>query len=137
MAVFRVEKSSGYTVSLYVAVIQLYHIAINKHFTGIDGEAARPHLLHFFLNQCPFLCGHRDTQHNVPRSVCHSFTVLSVSNKGLGLSQQAMPRQGLFRECGYTPYACYGISFLTTTVNSLHFSKTGRKKHFSIVACAL
>ena len=40
-----------------------------------------------------------------------------------------MPRQGLFRECGYTPYACYGISFLTTTtVNTLHFSKTYKKK---------
>ena len=128
MAVFRVEKNSGYTVSLYVAVIQLYHIAINKYFTGIDGEATRPHLLHFLLNQCPFFCGHRDTQHNVPRSVCHSFTVLFVSNKGWGLSQQAMPRQGLFRECGYTPYTCCGISFLTTTtVNTLHFSKPIRK----------
>ena len=67
-------------------------------------------------------------QHNVPRSVCHSFTVLSVFNKGLGLSQQAMHRQWHFRECGYTPYACCGISFLTTTtVNTLHFSKPIRK----------
>ena len=40
-----------------------------------------------------------------------------------------MNRQGHFRECGYTPYACYGISFLTTTtVNTLHFSKTYKKK---------
>ena len=74
-------------------------------------------------------------QGNVPRSVCHSFTVLSVSNKGLGLSQQAMHRQGHFRECGYTPYACCGISFLTTTtVNTLHFSKPIRKSSKTIHA---
>ena len=57
----------------------------------------------------------------------HSFTVLSVSNKGLRLSQQAMNRQGHFRECGYTPYACCGISFLTTTVDTLRFSKPDEK----------
>ena len=39
-----------------------------------------------------------------------------------------MNRQGHFRECGYTPYACCGISFLTTTtVNTLRFSKPIRK----------
>ena len=39
-----------------------------------------------------------------------------------------MLRQEHFRECGYTPYACYGISFLTTTtVNTLRFSKPIRK----------
>ena len=114
--------------SLYIAVINLDNIAVNQHFPGIDGEATRSHLLHFLLNQCPFLCGDRDTQHNASRSVCHSFTVLSVSNKGLGLSQQAMNRQGHFRECGYTPYACCGISFLTTTtVDTLRFSKPIRK----------
>ena len=125
MAVFRVEKTAAALPD---------NPYINKHFAGIGGEAASSHLLHFLLNQCPFLCGHGDTQHNAPRSVCHSFTVLSVSNKGLGLSQQAMPRQGLFRECGYTPYACCGISFLTTTVNTLHFSKPIRKSSRTIHA---
>ena len=126
MAVFRVEKTAA-------ALPDNPYIYINKHFTGIDGEAARPHLLHFLLNQCPFLCGDRDTQHNAPRSVCHSFTVLSVSNKALGLSQQAdAPPSGrtggsVIRECGYTPYACCGISFLTTTVDTLRFSKPIRK----------
>ena len=115
------------TWPLSIWVINLDNIAVNKHFAGIGGEAARSHLLHFLLNQCPFFCGHGDTQHNAPRSVCHSFTVLSVSNKGLGLSQQAMNRQGHFRECGYTPYACCGISFLTTTVDTLRFSKPIRK----------
>ena len=56
MAVFRVEKTAA-------ALPDNPYIYINKHFTGIDGEAARPHLLHFLLNQCPFLCGDRDTQH--------------------------------------------------------------------------
>ena len=71
----------------------------------------------------------------------HSFTVLSVSNKGLGLSQQAdAPPSGrtggsVIRECGYTPYACCGISFLTTTtVNTLHFSKPIRKSSRTIHA---
>ena len=134
MAVFRVEKTAA-------ALPDNPYIYINKHFTGIDGEAARPHLLHFLLNQCPFLCGDRDTQHNAPLSVCHSFTVLSVSNKGLGLSQQAdAPPSGrtggsVIRECGYTPYACCGISFLTTTtVNTLHFSKPIRKSSRTIHA---
>ena len=72
-------------------------------------------------------------QHNVPLSVCYPFTVLSVSNKGLGLSQQAMHRQEHFRECSYTPCACCGISFLPTTVNTLHFSNSQEKvqEHFS------
>ena len=38
-----------------------------------------------------------------------------------------MNRQGHFRECGYTPYACCGISFLTTTVDTLRFSKPDEK----------
>ena len=121
-------------LGLQVRVINLDNIAVNEHFAGIDGEAARSHLLHFQLNHFPFLRRHRDAKHNVPHSVCHSFTVLSVSNKGLGLSQQAdAPPSGrtggsVIRECGYTPYACCGISFLTTTtVNTLHFSKPIRK----------
>ena len=125
--------------SLYIAVINLDNIAVNEHFSGIDGEAARSHLLHFQLNHFPFLRRHRDAKHNVPHSVCHSFTVLS--HKGLGLSQQAdAPPSGrtggrVIRECGYTPYACCGISFLTTTtVNTLHFSKPIRKSSRTIHA---
>jgi len=41
----------------------------------------------------------------------------------LGLSQQAKHKQVLFRECGYTPYACYGISLTTTTAAQPHFGK--------------
>ena len=87
--------------------------------------------MHFQLNHFPFLRRDWDTQHNVPHSVCHSFTILSY--KGLGLFQQAdVPPPGwtgesVFRECGYNTYACYGISFLTTTVNILLFSKPIRK----------
>ena len=33
-----------------------------------------------------------------------------------------MNRQERFRACDCTPYACCGISFFTTTVNTLHFS---------------
>lgn len=54
------------------------NIAVNEHFTGIHGEAACSHLPHFLLDQHTFLCGYRNTQHNVSLSVCHLFTVLSV-----------------------------------------------------------
>ncbi|MBS5662032.1 MAG: hypothetical protein KHW79_12280, partial [Clostridiales bacterium] len=73
-----------------------------------------------------------NAQHDIPRSVCHLFTVLSAPNKGLGLSQQAKHRQVLFRECGYTPYACYGISTLTTTtVNTPETAKQTQKSRRS------
>ena len=94
-----------------------------EHFPRINGEAARTHLLHFTLDHCPFLGSHRNAQHDIPRSVCHLFTVLSAPNKGLGLSQQAKHKQVLFRECGYTPYACYGISLTTTTAAQPQFGK--------------
>ena len=64
-----------------------------------------------------------DEEAVIPRSVCHLFTVLSAPNKGLGLSQQAKHKQVLFRECGYTPYACYGISLTTTTAAQPQFGK--------------
>ena len=70
-----------------------------------------------------------------------SITVPSESVSIIALSQQAdAPPSGrtggsVFRECGYTPYACYGISFLTTTtVNTLHFSKPIRKSSRTIHA---
>ena len=87
--------------------------------------------MHFQLNHFPFLRRDWDAQHNVPHSVCHSFTILSY--KGLGLFQQAdVPPPGwtgesVFQECGYNTYACYSISYLTTTVNILLFSKPIRK----------
>ena len=107
----------------HVAVIQPDHIAVYEHFPRINGKTARSHLLHFTLDHCPFLGSHRNAQHNIPRSVCHLFTVLSAPNKGLGLSQQAKHRQVLFRECGYTPYACYGISLTTITAAQPQFGK--------------
>ena len=107
----------------HVAVIQPDHIAVYEHFPRINGKKARSHLLHFTLDHCPFLGSHRNAQHNIPRSVCHLFTVLSAPNKGLGLSQQAKHRQALFRECGYTPYACYGISLTTITATQPQFGK--------------
>ena len=135
------RRKSTFSSPMQLWIINLDNIAVNEHFEGIDGEAARSHLLHFQLNHFPFLRRHRDAKHNVPHSVCHSFTVLSVSNKGLGLSQQAdAPPSGrtggsVIRECGYTPYACCGISFLTTTtVNTLHFSKPIRKSSRTIHA---
>ena len=107
----------------HVAVIQPDHLAVYEHFPRINREAARSHLLHFTLDHCPFLGSHRNAQHDIPRSVCHLLTVLSAPNKGLGLSQQAKHRQVLFRECGYTPYACYGISLTTTTAAQPLFGK--------------
>ena len=94
-------------------------------------RSRRSHLLHFQLNHFPFLRRDRNAHHNVPHSVCHSFTILSY--KGLGLFQQAdvpppvRTGESVFRECGYNTYACYDISFLTTTVNILLFSKPIRK----------
>lgn len=58
------------------------HIPVNEHFPGIGGKVFRVELGHFLLDQGPFFLRHRDAQHNVSCSVCHSFTVLSEQGFG-------------------------------------------------------
>ena len=49
--------------------------AYNAYVSGVE-------LGHFLLDQGPFFRRHRDAQHNVSCSVCHSFTVLSEQGFG-------------------------------------------------------
>ena len=102
----------------YLAFVYLFG-KVGQAFRLAQGADLSGKLLH----HCAFLGSHRNAQHDIPRSVCHLFTVLSAPNKGLGLSQQAKHSQVLFRECGYTPYACYGISLTTTTAAQPQFGK--------------
>lgn len=60
-----------------VAGVHVDDIPVNEHFPGIGGKVLRVKLGHFLLDQGPFFRRHRDAQHNVSCSVCHSFTVLS------------------------------------------------------------
>ena len=95
-----------------VAGVHVDDIPVNEHFPGIGGKVLRVKLGHFLLDQGPFFLRHRDAQHNVSCSVCHSFTVLSGQGFGAfpqqatGHGPQGQGRAG-FRKCGYTSYACY------------------------------
>ena len=65
-----------------VAGVHVDNIPVNEHFPGIGGKVLRVELGHFLLDQGPFFRRHRDAQHNVSCSVCHSFTVLSEQGFG-------------------------------------------------------
>ena len=65
-----------------VAGVHVDDIPVNEHFPGIGGKVFRVELGHFLLDQGPFFRRHRDAQHNVSCSVCHSFTVLSEQGFG-------------------------------------------------------
>ena len=65
-----------------VAGVHVDDIPVNEHFPGIGGKVLRMELGHFLLDQGPFFRRHRDAQHNVSCSVCHSFTVLSEQGFG-------------------------------------------------------
>lgn len=61
------------------------------------------------------------------KSILHNRNIHHT--RGLGLPQRENPRpggcagSGILRECGYTPYACYGISLTTTTAAQPQFGK--------------
>ena len=65
-----------------VAGVHVDDIPVNQHFPGIGGKVFRMELGHFLLDQGPFFRRHRDAQHKVSCSVCHSFTVLSEQGFG-------------------------------------------------------
>ena len=60
----------------------LFVCFLYEHFPGIGGKVLRVELGHFLLDQGPFFRRHRDAQHKVSCSVCHSFTVLSEQGFG-------------------------------------------------------
>ena len=75
-----------------------------------------------------------DSLIKIHRYICYaSVSAASVLHKGLGLSQQAKtdtarqePDLAVFRECGYTPYACYdSVSpFLCPALKAFSRNKT-------------
>ena len=78
-----------------VAGVHVDDIPVNQHFPGIGGKVLRVELGHFLLDQGPFFRRHRDAQHNVSCSVCHSFTVLSEQGFGVFPNKQpATARRG-------------------------------------------